>query len=64
MGNLGYGEILVILAVGLIIFGPNKIPEFARQCGKAVNMFKKGLKDGLDKNGLEDDKEVETSAKP
>lgn len=48
MGNLGYGEILVILVVALIIFGPNKIPEFARQCGRAVNMFKKGMRDGLD----------------
>lgn len=48
MGNLGYGEILIILVVGLIVFGPNKIPEFARACGKAVNQFKNGLKDGLD----------------
>lgn len=48
MGNLGYGEILVILVVGLIVFGPNKIPEFARACGRAVNMFKQGLREGLD----------------
>lgn len=48
MGNLGYGEILVILVVGLIIFGPSKIPEFARQCGRAVNMFKQGLREGLE----------------
>jgi TatA/E family protein of Tat protein translocase len=31
-----------------VLFGPNKIPEFARSCGKAVNMFKKGLREGLD----------------
>ena len=43
MGNLGYGEMLVILVVGLILFGPNKIPEFAKQCGKAVNMFRRRL---------------------
>ncbi|MBI5629496.1 MAG: twin-arginine translocase TatA/TatE family subunit [Elusimicrobia bacterium] len=53
MGNLGYGELLVILVVGLILFGPNKIPEFARQCGRAVNMFKKGLREGLDEDGPE-----------
>jgi sec-independent protein translocase protein TatA len=47
MGNLGYGELLLILAVGLILFGPNKIPEFARQCGRAVNMFKQGLREGF-----------------
>ncbi len=48
MGDFSMGEIIVILVVGLILFGPNKIPEFARQCGRAVNMFKKGLKEGLD----------------
>lgn len=60
MGNLGYGELLVILAVGLIIFGPNKIPEFARQCGRAVNAFKKGLKDGLEN----EETAKESAAKP
>jgi sec-independent protein translocase protein TatA len=48
MGDLNFTEILVILVVGLLLFGPNKIPEFARQCGRAVNMFKKGLKEGLE----------------
>ncbi len=48
MGDFSFAEILVILVVGLILFGPNKIPEFARQCGRAVNMFKKGLREGLD----------------
>lgn len=48
MGGLGTTEIIVIAVVALILFGPNKIPEFAKQCGRAVNMFKKGLKDGLE----------------
>jgi len=48
MGDFTFGELLVILVVGLILFGPNKIPEFARQCGRAVNMFKQGLREGLD----------------
>ena len=48
MGNLGYGELLLILIVGLVLFGTNKIPEFARQCGRAVNMFKQGLREGLE----------------
>lgn len=57
MGNLGYAEILVILVVGLILFGPSKIPEFARQCGRAVNMFKQGLRDGLEAEPEEKPKE-------
>jgi sec-independent protein translocase protein TatA len=48
MAGLSYGEMLVILVVGLVLFGPGKIPEFARQCGKAVNSFKRGLQEGLE----------------
>lgn len=55
MGNLGTGEILIIVVVGLVLFGPNKIPEFARSLGKAVNAFKSGLKEGMD----EDPKKLE-----
>ncbi len=61
MGNIGYGEMLVILIVGLILFGPNKIPEFARQCGRAVNQFKQGLREGLEEDAS---KKPENSVKP
>ena len=50
MGGLGTSEIIVIAVVGLILFGPSKIPEFARQLGRAVNMFKKGLSEGMDED--------------
>ncbi len=48
MGGIGTSELLVIAVVALILFGPSKIPEFARNLGRAVNMFKKGLKEGLE----------------
>jgi sec-independent protein translocase protein TatA len=48
MGGLGTTEILVIAVVALVLFGPSKIPEFARQLGRAVNMFKKGLREGME----------------
>ena len=48
MGGLGTTEIVIIAVVALILFGPNKIPEFAKSLGRAVNGFKKGLKEGLD----------------
>ncbi|MEQ1918846.1 MAG: twin-arginine translocase TatA/TatE family subunit [Elusimicrobiota bacterium] len=48
MGGLGTTEIIIIAVVALILFGPSKIPEFAKQCGRAVNLFKKGLKEGID----------------
>lgn len=48
MGGLGTTEIVIIAVVALILFGPSKIPEFAKQCGRAMNMFKKGLKEGIE----------------
>jgi sec-independent protein translocase protein TatA len=48
MGGLGTTEIIVIAVVALILFGPSKIPEFSRQLGRAVNMFKRGLKEGME----------------
>lgn len=57
MGNMGYGELLLVVVVGLLLFGPNKIPELARSCGKAVNMFKKGMREGLEE---EEPKKTET----
>ena len=41
MGNLGGGEILVILLVALLVLGPAKLPDAARQLGKAVAEFRK-----------------------
>src|SRR5690349_909609 len=36
MGSVGPMEILVILVAGLLILGPKRLPEAARQVGKAV----------------------------
>ncbi len=41
MGNLGGSEILVILLVALIILGPDKLPDAARQAGKLMNQFRR-----------------------
>ncbi len=40
MPSLGPAEILVILVVALMVFGPNRLPEIARQVGKAVREFR------------------------
>lgn len=39
MPSLGPMEILVVLVVALLIFGPNKLPEVARQVGRAMREF-------------------------
>jgi len=41
MGNLGGPEILVILLVALMVLGPNKLPDAARQIGKAVTQLRR-----------------------
>jgi sec-independent protein translocase protein TatA len=44
MFGLGAGEILIILIVAFLLFGPKQLPEIGRQVGKAV----KGLKETAD----------------
>ncbi|BAZ98036.1 MAG: twin-arginine translocase TatA/TatE family subunit [Dehalococcoides mccartyi] len=39
--GIGFGEIIIVLIVATLIFGPGKIPEFARQIGQFVNSFRK-----------------------
>jgi sec-independent protein translocase protein TatA len=41
MFNLGGGEIILILAIVLILFGAKKLPELARGLGQGIKEFKK-----------------------
>lgn len=41
--NLGGNEVLVVLILGLIIFGGSQLPKIARNLGSAQKEFKKGL---------------------
>jgi len=43
--SIGTAELLLIGLVALIIFGPRKLPEFARMLGKARNEFKRTTDD-------------------
>jgi sec-independent protein translocase protein TatA len=48
VGNLGFGEIAMILVVVLLLFGAKRLPEMARSVGQSARVFKgemKGLKD-------------------
>ncbi len=40
--NLGMPEILVILVIALLLFGPKKLPELGRSLGQSIREFKKG----------------------
>lgn len=45
IGSLGVPELLIILLVVLLIFGPRRLPEMAKGLGQSVREFRKGVKD-------------------
>ena len=45
MFGLGIGEVLIILVIAFLLFGPKQLPEVARQVGKAVKGFKDTAED-------------------
>jgi len=45
MGSLGWQEMLIILVVALIIFGPRKLPELGKTLGESLAQFRKASED-------------------
>jgi sec-independent protein translocase protein TatA len=43
MFNMGFPELMVILVIALIVFGPGKMPELGNSLGKAIRGFKKAM---------------------
>ena len=40
-GSIGMSELIIILVIALIIFGPRKLPELGRSLGKSIGEFKR-----------------------
>src|SRR5262245_80913 len=40
-GSMGMSELVIILVIALIIFGPRKLPELGRSLGKSIGEFKR-----------------------
>ena len=45
ISGLGWGEVVLILAVVLLLFGARKVPELARGLGQGIKEFKKATRD-------------------
>jgi sec-independent protein translocase protein TatA len=45
-GKLGLPEILLILAVALLIFGPSKLADLGKGLGEGIKNFKSAVKEG------------------
>ena len=57
MGSLGMPEILMILVIALIIFGPRKLPELGKTLGQSLAQFRRASEDF--KRQWEDEVEME-----
>ena len=43
MFGIGVQELMIILVIGLVLFGPSKLPQLGSGLGKAIRDFKKGI---------------------
>ena len=61
MFGLGGTEIIIILVIGLVLFGAKRLPELGKGLGTGIREFKKGVSDI--RGDLEDSLKEETSAR-
>lgn len=48
MPNIGPFEILVVLIIALIVFGPKRLPELGRSLGKGIREFRGSITGAID----------------
>jgi len=67
-GPIGMPELIVIMVIALIIFGPRKLPELGRSLGRSLNEFKRAsneLKHTLDEEiRVEEQRSAERQTPP
>jgi sec-independent protein translocase protein TatA len=51
MFGIGMPELMVILVIALVIFGPGKLPELGSTIGRAIRGFKKAIDEPEEKSG-------------
>jgi sec-independent protein translocase protein TatA len=64
LGSVGMPELIIILVIALMVFGPRKLPELGRAVGQTMNEFKKGLNNIRETVEEETRKEEQKAAAP
>ncbi len=56
--GIGLPELIIILVLALIIFGPKRLPDLGKNLGKAISGFKKGMTEAAEefKSEIDDKK--------
>jgi sec-independent protein translocase protein TatA len=57
--NIGFPELMVVLAIALIVLGPKKLPDFGRSLGNGLREFKETLSGGDSKRDDDDEYAIE-----
>ena len=48
LGDIGFPELLLILVIALVIFGPSKLPELGKGLGRGIREFRKATREITD----------------
>ena len=63
-GSVGMPELLIILIIALMIFGPRRLPELGKAVGQTINEFKKGannLRDSVEEEVRREEQRTHTA---
>ena len=65
LGPIGWPELVIILFIVLIVFGPRRLPDVAEALGKSISKFKRATRDARDEieSGLNESKLNESKKK-
>jgi sec-independent protein translocase protein TatA len=58
VGNIGAGELIVVLIIALIVIGPKKLPEVGRSLGNGMREFKESISGATRTDDDDDDRRL------